>query len=188
MNAGNVIALIIGLLMVAAIYWFMTRAGRGQKNDSSVHLTRPSASAGSAATDQVPAKRSADVQSTADEPVGTTASARSTSGLGIGAAVAGAGALAGGSGAVVAGARAVAASPSSSATSAQTALSGDYTVATGDPALDVREMLKILNLRESDAKRLAISESDYKALKAGNSVLPPEDLTAVAEKLRAMIL
>lgn len=72
---------------------------------------------------------------------------------------------------------------------AQAALTGDFTVKTADAAYDVREMLKILNLRDSDAKRLEISADEYQVLKSGEpGSLPAERVGQVAERLRAMIL
>ncbi len=63
-----------------------------------------------------------------------------------------------------------------------------HQIATGDAALDVREMLKILNLRVSDAPRLAISVDQYNSLKAGNdSDLANDSVEAVAAQLRRMI-
>ena len=61
-------------------------------------------------------------------------------------------------------------------------------VNSGDDIYDVREMLKILNFRDSDASRLAIDKTQYNEIKAGNvSGLPDGGLAEVAGKLRKML-
>ena len=61
-------------------------------------------------------------------------------------------------------------------------------VNSGDDIYDVREMLKILNFRDSDASRLAIDKTQFNDIKAGNvSALPDSGLADVAGKLRKML-
>jgi|GEM_PF-3275223 len=72
--------------------------------------------------------------------------------------------------------------------SAQPALSGDFSVDTGDTAADIREMIKILNLRDSEADRLHLSTERFEALRHGNrDGIDDETLTAVADRLRRML-
>ena len=69
------------------------------------------------------------------------------------------------------------------------ALDGNYRVETGDAAHDVREMLKILNLRESDASRLGVSAEEYRSLREGRSdALPDDRLRALADRLAGMMV
>lgn len=62
-------------------------------------------------------------------------------------------------------------------------------IETGDSLHDAREMIKILNLAEPDAGRLAISREQFSALRSGNAEqAPPSDVVAeVADKLRRML-
>ena len=58
----------------------------------------------------------------------------------------------------------------------------------GDLTADISEMLKELNLRESDSPRLEINESEYKQLKTGDpGEVKPEKIENVAGKLRNML-
>ena len=214
MTTGILIAVIIGLLTAAALFWFITRAERSQKNEPGEAGQRPgspdqsSASqgasqtvGGSLATDRTSQTEVTNAPSGNTTARATAAAAAAVTGVGAGAA--GAAALAAGSakpesanhnqassvGSAAGAASSVHGAGAAQATlaSAEVALAGDYTVSSGDSALDVREMLKILNLRESDAKRIDLSADDYRGLKAGTSALPQETVSAVADKLRAMI-
>ena len=69
------------------------------------------------------------------------------------------------------------------------ALDGNYRVETGDAAHDVREMLKILNLRESDASRLGVSAEEYRGLHEGRAdALPDDRLRALSDRLAGMMV
>ena len=57
----------------------------------------------------------------------------------------------------------------------------------GNSVGEIQEMFKILNLRDSDAGRLAIEKDQFAALKSGTSKLGANELTAVADKLRWML-
>lgn len=59
----------------------------------------------------------------------------------------------------------------------------------GDPLRDIQEMIKVLNLAEPDAGRLAISREEFQAIRQGNEAnLPSSDsLAAVADKLQRML-
>ncbi len=52
---------------------------------------------------------------------------------------------------------------------------------------DIQEMIKILNLRDTDSSRLAIDKEQFTALKSGNSSMQTNELTAIADKLRWML-
>jgi hypothetical protein len=52
---------------------------------------------------------------------------------------------------------------------------------------DIQEMLKILNLSDSDSSRLAIDKDQFAALKSGNSSLQDAELSTIADKLRWML-
>lgn len=58
-----------------------------------------------------------------------------------------------------------------------------------DSLHDIREMIKILNLAESDASRLGISATAFAALRGtGNANdLPTDSLDSVADRLRKML-
>lgn len=73
------------------------------------------------------------------------------------------------------------------ATSAVSASSLDLN--TGDVGHDVREMIKILNLADADAGRLAITKDEFSAIRQGNgSDMPAESvLSSVADRLRHML-
>lgn len=60
---------------------------------------------------------------------------------------------------------------------------------TGDVGHDVREMIKILNLSDTDAGRLAITKEQFSAIRQDNgSDMPAEgDLSSVADRLRHML-
>ncbi len=58
---------------------------------------------------------------------------------------------------------------------------------TGNSIGEIQEMLKILNLRDSDAGRLAINKDQYAALKSGASDMGATELASVADKLRWML-
>ncbi len=62
-------------------------------------------------------------------------------------------------------------------------------LSTDDLALDVQEMIKILNLAEPDAGRLAISREEFSAIRHGDeAAMPsPETLAQVADRLRQML-
>lgn len=58
----------------------------------------------------------------------------------------------------------------------------------GDLTADISEMLKELNLRESDSPRLEINEEEYQQLKTGEpGEVKPEKIENVAGKLRNML-
>ncbi len=58
----------------------------------------------------------------------------------------------------------------------------------GDMTADISEMLKELNLRESDSPRLEINEKEYQQLKTGEpGEVKPEKIENVAGKLRNML-
>lgn len=58
----------------------------------------------------------------------------------------------------------------------------------GDLTADISEMLKELNLRESDSPRLEINEQEYQQLKTGEpGEVKPEKIENVAGKLRNML-
>lgn len=58
----------------------------------------------------------------------------------------------------------------------------------GDLTADISEMLKELNLRESDSPRLEISQDEYQQLKTGEpGDVKPEKIENVAGKLRNML-
>jgi len=58
----------------------------------------------------------------------------------------------------------------------------------GDLTADISEMLKELNLRESDSPRLEINEKEYQQLKTGDpGEVKPEKIENVADKLRDML-
>jgi len=58
----------------------------------------------------------------------------------------------------------------------------------GDLTADISEMLKELNLRESDSPRLEINEAEYQQLKTGEpGEVKPEKIENVAGKLRNML-
>jgi len=59
----------------------------------------------------------------------------------------------------------------------------------GDSLVDAREMIKILNLAEPDAGRLAISREQFAALRSGDAAAAPsaDQLDAVTDKLRSML-
>ncbi len=58
----------------------------------------------------------------------------------------------------------------------------------GDALIDVREMLKILNLRQSDASRLGIDQDQYNSIKGGAAGgLDGNQVQGVAERLQKML-
>jgi hypothetical protein len=59
----------------------------------------------------------------------------------------------------------------------------------GDLADDIREMIKILNLAEPDAGRLAITREEFTAIRHGDDDSQPsgESLTDIADRLRNML-
>lgn len=64
----------------------------------------------------------------------------------------------------------------------------DEDIDIGDMTIDVSEMLKELNLRESDSPRLDIDETQYKQLKTGEpGEVSPDTIEDVADKLRNML-
>jgi len=65
---------------------------------------------------------------------------------------------------------------------------GDELLDFGDLTADISEMLKELNLRESDSPRLDINEKEYQQLKTGEpGEVKPEKIENVAGKLRNML-
>lgn len=78
---------------------------------------------------------------------------------------------------------------STAAGAAGAALSASALLNSGDTMNDIREMIKILNLAEPDAGRLAISREEFNAIRLGGDAAEPsgESLTAVAQRLRKMI-
>lgn len=166
MNAGLIIALLLFLLIAYAIFWFMTRAGR-RPAKTSKEVTAPNEVQASPAPAAVSTTTSTAAMATAAGAAAITATAASSS--------------------VHDTPNPARADDTRASTSAATALAGDFTVSSGNAAEDVRDMLKVLNLRESDAKRLALSAADYRGLKDGNSALPEDAIVAVADTLRRMI-
>jgi len=75
------------------------------------------------------------------------------------------------------------------ARSGSSALSASPLLNSGDPMSDIREMIKILNLAEPDAGRLAVSREEFNALRHGDDGTTPsaESLKAVADRLREML-
>lgn len=65
---------------------------------------------------------------------------------------------------------------------------GDEVSDIGDITMDVSEMLKELNLRETDSPRLDIDTNEYSQLKTGQpGDVEPEKIVVVADKLRKML-
>ena len=87
-------------------------------------------------------------------------------------------------GGVVAGAAAVGVSATAAIDSAR---EHNLKNVTGNGIGDIQEMLKILNLRDSDSSRLAIEKDQFAGLKSGSSNLDANELTAIADKLRWML-
>lgn len=60
--------------------------------------------------------------------------------------------------------------------------------ASGDPLTDIPELMKVLNLRASDAPRLGISKDDFEQLKSGNAgALSTDVIDDVLKKLTGML-
>jgi len=274
MNTGTLIAIVIALLIVLAIWWFMTRAGRqraqARYRDDARHRTAAAASddtnvtasmGAATAPTTVPRGVGADALQDAastDRSAGLTSASAAVAGVAAGAAVASAAGSTspssaesvssgsfqapdvplahtdgnlrsqGGGGSATdatvdgvaddrdaqsseqtpeqrANAPAVAAAgqfdgyqrggngtmpaPSMGALpSAQPALDGDFTVDTGDAVRDIREMMKILNLRASEAQRLQVSGDEFAALWHGqDGSMDGARLNDVAARLRHML-
>lgn len=233
MNPGTVIAIVIALLMLLAIWWFMTRAGRRRAQKRYREDARHRTTHDTPEPDNVTASMgAATAPSTEPKGVGPDATAGATGAGASGAAMvgvaagvaAGTGALKeaatggsfkapdvplahtdgnlrsqGGSGlsADAAGigtlddgqapAPDTAASPTT-LPSAQPALTGDFTVDSGNALHDIREMVKILNLRASDAQRLQVSGDEFAALWHGqDGGMDPSRLSDVAARLRHLL-
>lgn len=59
-----------------------------------------------------------------------------------------------------------------------------YGVNSGDRPRDIREMIKILNLREADAARLGIEKNEFNSLASGSGTdVPPDTLASVRRQL-----
>ena len=58
---------------------------------------------------------------------------------------------------------------------------------TGNGIGDIQEMIKILNLRDSDSRRLTIEKDQFAGLASGTSKLAENELSAIADKLRWML-
>lgn len=229
MNPGTVIAIVIALLMLLAIWWFMTRAGRRRAQKRYREDARHRTTHDTPEPDNVTASMgAATAPSTEPKGVGPDAAAGATGARAAGAAAVGvaAGTAAlkeaatggsfkapdvplahtdgnlrsqGGSGlsADAAGigtlddgqapAPDTAASPTT-LPSAQPALTGDFTVDSGNALHDIREMVKILNLRASDAQRLQVSGDEFAALWHGqDGGMDPSRLNDIAARLRHLL-
>lgn len=58
----------------------------------------------------------------------------------------------------------------------------------GDMTSDISEMLKILNMRETDSPRLDINEEEYRQLKTGKpGDVAPEKIGTVSDRLKTML-
>jgi len=66
---------------------------------------------------------------------------------------------------------------------------GANAVDTGNAATDIAEMMKILNLAESDASRLDISKAEFEALRQADAAAIPDaaKIDNVASRLRKML-
>ena len=72
---------------------------------------------------------------------------------------------------------------------ARPALEGDFAVRSGDAAHDACEMIKILNLRESDAARLELSADEYRGLREGRAdAVPGDRLERLVSRLAGMMV
>lgn len=125
-------------------------------------------------------------------PTGQSAGAAGTAGRSVAAgggagAAAGAGAVAAGVGAVAAAGAAATAAGVRSATGA--ASGTGLALDTGDVVGDIREMIKILNLAEPDARRLSITPEQLRALRNADAQGMPDAnaLNEVASRLRKML-
>ena len=171
MQTGTVIAIVIVVLILLAIWWFMTRAGRARaaQRDRERRIAEQSGAAivdGSSAADRGAADgRTGPIVT---ESVGAKATAASgpavsfdphESGERDGAA----------------GDNAFAGVQGSSLTS-------------GDPLVDAREMIRILNLRDADAARLALTPEQFETLRRGErDGIDDDALAAAIARLRRMI-
>ena len=76
----------------------------------------------------------------------------------------------------------------SPATASATESSAAAPALSGNHMLDIQDMLKILNLRDSDASRLAISREQYNSLKTGDAGdFNSEQVQAVISRLQRMM-
>jgi hypothetical protein len=137
----------------------------------------------------------ASVAATAEDTSADTATAGIATGAAAAGVAIGAVAAAGVTAADAAAADAAAAGVTSSAaaspaTATSTATSSTTTpaVSSGNHILDIQDMLKILNLRDSDASRLAISREQYNSLKTGDAGdLNSEQVQGVVSRLQQMM-
>ena len=78
----------------------------------------------------------------------------------------------------------------SSASKTTVSASGAFPlINSADPKEGIREMIKILNLAESDAGRLGISREEFNRMRHGDDDSQPsgESLTVIADRLRNML-
>jgi|GEM_PF-3549885 len=178
----------ITLLVLALAAFFTIKAVKASAERRSADQHRLRGSSGLTGTLNHDARTSGDDTAHADtssapDVAKSTHSADSSQSANTAAA---AGVTAGGA------AAAVAASGGSHREQSTAGLSGDQqsqVLDTGDSLVDAREMIKILNLAEPDAGRLAISREQFAALRSGNAAAAPsaDQLKAVTEKLRSML-
>jgi len=125
----------------------------------------------------------ADSSSTGAASKGGAAAAAGTLAAGAAAAAVAAGAQAGGTSGATSGAtaRVSTGSHSTGATNDATQLAG------GDKHGNVREMMKILNLRDTDASRLGISKDDFNRLWKGDASADAGLVDEVTDRLQRML-
>ena len=123
------------------------------------------------------------VEATVAATTGDTSADAATAGIAAGAAAAGVaiGAVA------TAGVTTVAAASPATASAVESSAAAPA-VSSGNHILDIQDMLKILNLRDSDASRLAINREQYNSLTAGDAGdLNNEQVQAVVSRLQRMM-
>jgi len=187
----------IVLIILAIVAFFIIKAFTGRSGSQSSGGSAPNSelSNGSANTQ---------IGNASDARQSHTGSGSAT-GAAAGTAVAAAGAAAAAAGSASSGASSSGAdasgsgsdsSASTSGSSGGTGLAGAATGAvvsmqalqSGDAISDVREMIKVLNLRGSDASRLSIAKEQFEGIWAGDkNALSSDELSQVADKLRRML-
>jgi len=178
----NSIMWIVVLLVLALLAYLVVQALMNKSGGSTASYEGDNPASGAAAS-RSPAENQ---HSLATTEAGTSAGAAAA-----GAAVAaGAASMASGAGSAVANSAGAVAQSGQAAAGALTAgaiPTTSYAVNTNDAAHDVREMIKILNLRASDASRLGIEKDQFEQLKSAASGMSDNIINDVAGKLRGML-
>jgi len=207
----------IVLIILAIVAFFIIKAfmGRSDSQGSGASAANSELGNGSSNTQIGNASDARQSQEASGGAAGAAAGAAGTAVAAAGAAAAAAGSASSGAsssgadasgsgaagsdatnGAQAAGVIASDSSASTSGSSGGTGLAGAATGAvvsmqalqSGDAISDVREMIKVLNLRGSDASRLSIAKEQFEGIWAGDqNALSSDELSQVADKLRRML-